>query len=96
MAHPEDAIEEASVPAMAAASQADDQADLAEQWNSYAKDDGAAETPVVESPSIASDWPTEDAAETEDDWAAALLEKLLRAADYPGLRREQAALRRRG
>ena len=26
----------------------------------------------------------------------ALLEKLLRAADYPGLRREQAALRRRG
>src|SRR5438445_4364943 len=71
MAHPEDAIEEAAMPAMAAASQADDQADLAEQWNSYAKDDGAAETPVVESPSIASDWPTEDAAETEDDWAAA-------------------------
>lgn len=71
MAHPEDAIEEASVPAMAAASQADDQSDLAEQWNSYAKDDGAAETPVVESPSIASDWPTEDARETEDDWAAA-------------------------
>jgi hypothetical protein len=71
MAHPEDAIEEASVPAMAAASRADDQADLAEQWNSYAKDDEAGETPVVESPSIASDWPTEDAAETEDDWAAA-------------------------
>lgn len=71
MAHPEDAIEEASVPAMAAASQADDQSDLAEQWNSYAKDDGAAETPVVESPSIASDWPSEDARETEDDWAAA-------------------------
>jgi hypothetical protein len=71
MAHPEDAIEEAAVPAMAAASQADDQADLAEQWNSYAKDDGAAETPVVESPSIASDWPAEDAQETEDDWSAA-------------------------
>src|SRR5437870_2829527 len=71
MAHPEDAIEEAAMPAMAAASQADDQADLAEQWNSYAKDDGAAETPVVESPSIASDWPAEDAHETEDDWPAA-------------------------
>ncbi|MCK1708904.1 MULTISPECIES: MJ0042-type zinc finger domain-containing protein [unclassified Bradyrhizobium] len=71
MAYPEDAIEEASVPAMAAASRTDDQADLAEQWNSYAKDDGAGETPVVDSPSIASDWPTEDAGETEDDWAAA-------------------------
>ncbi|MCP3386600.1 zinc-ribbon domain-containing protein [Bradyrhizobium sp. CCGUVB4N] len=70
MAHPEDAIEEAVVPAMAAASQADDQSDLAEQWNSYAKDDAAAETPVVESPSIASDWPTEDA-EPEDEWSAA-------------------------
>ncbi|MBK3660883.1 zinc-ribbon domain-containing protein [Bradyrhizobium diazoefficiens] len=71
MAHPEDAIEEAAVPAMAVASQADDQSDLAEQWNSYAKDDGADETPVVESPSIASDWPTEDTAETEDEWSAA-------------------------
>lgn len=71
MAHPDDAIGEAAVPAMAAASQADDQSDLAEQWNSYAKDDGAAETPVVESPSIASDWPTEDTAEPEDEWSAA-------------------------
>ena len=71
MAHPEDAIEEAAVPAMAAASQADDQSDLAAEWNSYAKDDGAAETPVVDSPSIASDWPTEDAAEPEDEWSAA-------------------------
>ncbi|WFU82064.1 zinc-ribbon domain-containing protein [Bradyrhizobium sp. CIAT3101] len=70
MAHPEDAIEEAVVPAMAAASQADDQSDLAEQWNSYAKDDPAAETPMVESPSIASDWPTENA-EPEDEWSAA-------------------------
>lgn len=69
MAHPEDAVGEAAVPAMAAASQADDQSDLAEQWNSYAKDDGTAETPVVESPSIASDWPNEDAA--EDEWSAA-------------------------
>lgn len=71
MAHPDDAIGEAAVPATAAASQADDQSDLAEQWNSYAKDDGAAETPVVESPSIASDWPTEDTAETEDERSAA-------------------------
>jgi hypothetical protein len=56
---------------MAAASQADDQSDLAEQWNSYAKDDGATDTPVVDSPSIASDWPEEDARETEDEWSAA-------------------------
>lgn len=71
MAHPEDAIEEeAVVPAMAAASQADDQSDLAAQWNTYAKDDSA-ETPVVDSPSIASDWPTEDTPEPEDEWSAA-------------------------
>lgn len=71
IARAEDAVEEASVPAMAAASQADDQSDLAEQWNSYAKDDGATDAPVVDSPSIASDWPEEEAAETEEDWAAA-------------------------
>lgn len=71
VAHAEDAIEEASVPAMAAASQAEDQSDLAAQWNSYAKDDSTADTPVVESPSIASDWPTEDTKEIEDEWSAA-------------------------
>ncbi|MBR1175551.1 zinc-ribbon domain-containing protein [Bradyrhizobium sp. KB893862 SZCCT0404] len=71
VAYAEDAIEEASVPAMAAASQADDQSDLAEQWNSYAKDDNAADTPVVESPSIAGDWPAETAQEIEDEWSAA-------------------------
>ncbi|MCP3370556.1 MJ0042-type zinc finger domain-containing protein [Bradyrhizobium cajani] len=70
VAYSEDAIEEASVPALAAASQADDQSDLAEQWNSYAKDDGATDTPVVDSPSIASDWPDE-AKEIEDEWSAA-------------------------
>ncbi len=78
IAHAEDAIEEASVPAMAAASQADDQSDLAEQWNSYAKDDSAADAPVVDSPSIASDWPDEEAKETEqeteDEWSAAARE----------------------
>jgi hypothetical protein len=74
MAHPDDAIEEVQVPAMAAASQADDQSDLAAEWNSYAKDDGAADTPVVESPSIASDWPAEDVKEIEDEWSAAARE----------------------
>jgi predicted Zn finger-like uncharacterized protein len=71
VAHAEDAIEEASIPAMAAASQADDQSDLAEQWNSYAKDDSPADTPVVDSPSIASDWPADETKEIEDEWSAA-------------------------
>ncbi|WP_245333627.1 MJ0042-type zinc finger domain-containing protein, partial [Bradyrhizobium guangdongense] len=71
IAHAEDAIEEASVPAMATTSQAVDQSDLAEQWNSYARDDGAVDAPVVDSPSIASDWPEEEAKETEDEWSAA-------------------------
>ncbi|MBR0718882.1 MJ0042-type zinc finger domain-containing protein [Bradyrhizobium liaoningense] len=71
VARPEDAIEEvqaAQAPAMAAASQTDDQSDLAAQWDSYANDDGAGDTPVVESPSIASDWPDE-AKFAEDDWS---------------------------
>ncbi|MCS3728381.1 MJ0042-type zinc finger domain-containing protein [Bradyrhizobium betae] len=71
VAYAEDAIEEASVPAMAAASRGNDQSDLAAEWNSYAEDDGAADTPVVDSPSIASDWPAEDAKEIEDEWSAA-------------------------
>lgn len=71
LARPEDAVEEVPVPAMAEASQGDNQSDLADQWNSSAKEDGAGDTPVVDSPSIASDWPTDDAAKTEDDWSAA-------------------------
>lgn len=74
IAHAEDAIEEASVPAMAAASQAEDQSDLAERWNSYAQDDSAADAPVVDSPSIASDWPDEEAKKAEDEWSAAARE----------------------
>ncbi|MBR0847904.1 zinc-ribbon domain-containing protein [Bradyrhizobium diazoefficiens] len=70
VAHPEDAIEEA-VPAMAAASQGDDQSDLAEQWSSYDRDDSEAETPVIDSPSIASGWPGEDARDLEDEWSRA-------------------------
>ncbi|WP_439370646.1 MJ0042-type zinc finger domain-containing protein [Bradyrhizobium sp. PMVTL-01] len=71
VAYAEDAIEEASIPAMAAAREADDQSDLAAQWNSYAEYDTAADTPVIDSPSIASDWPADDARELEDEWSAA-------------------------
>lgn len=71
VAYAEDAIEEASVPAMAAASRADDQSDAGEPWNSYARDDGTVDTPVVDSPSIVSDWPAEGAEDTNDEWSAA-------------------------
>ncbi|GLR89310.1 MJ0042-type zinc finger domain-containing protein [Bradyrhizobium iriomotense] len=68
VARPEDAVEEVQVPAMAAASQGEDQSDVAEQWNSYAREN-AADAPVVDSPSIASDWPTEET--KDDDWSEA-------------------------
>jgi hypothetical protein len=55
---------------MAEATQGKSEQELAEEWNSYARDEGAGETPVVESPSIASDWPTENAQETADEWSA--------------------------
>jgi predicted Zn finger-like uncharacterized protein len=71
VAHPEDAIEEVSAGAMAGTSHTEDQSDLVARWNSYAQDDGAAATPVVDSPSIASDWPAEYLEETGNDWAAA-------------------------
>ena len=67
LARPEDAIEEASVPAMAAPAAADDQCRLAE-WNAMAAGRGPLTTPVVDSPSIASDWPDQEATETEDEW----------------------------
>ena len=75
VARPEDAISEiqVSAPEMAAASPADDQSDLAAQWNSHANEETAVDAPVVESPSIASDWPSEDTDDTklEGDWSAA-------------------------
>ena len=84
MARPEDAVEEMHIaaPAMAAVSQTDDQSDLAAEWNSYAQEEAAADTPMVESPSIAGDWPAEDGQEfkTDDGWSEAETEA---AADKP-------------
>ncbi|MGY8681128.1 MJ0042-type zinc finger domain-containing protein [Bradyrhizobium sp. UFLA05-153] len=68
VARPEDAVEEVQVAAMAAASHPEDRSDLAEQWNTDAREE-AADTPVVDSPSIASDWPTEET--KDDDWSEA-------------------------
>ncbi|MDE2377953.1 MJ0042-type zinc finger domain-containing protein [Bradyrhizobium sp.] len=71
LARPEDAVEEAPAPALAVASQAENdqgKSDPADEWNSYAKEDGGGDTPVVESPPIAGDWPAED---TKEDWSVA-------------------------
>jgi predicted Zn finger-like uncharacterized protein len=72
VARPEDAIQEVQdkihASAMAAASRTEDPSELAEQWNTYARDDSG-DTPVIDSPSIASDWPTDET--KDDDWSAA-------------------------
>lgn len=69
LARPEDAVEPvAAVPAMAAASHAAParEADLAAHWNRVQADD----TPIVDSPSIAGDFPDERSGNTAADWAA--------------------------
>jgi predicted Zn finger-like uncharacterized protein len=77
LARPEDATEVAApIPAMAAA---DDQAgntDAAAEWDALAREDDAQDqqTPVVDSPSISSEWPAEDEGSpqaAEADWASA-------------------------
>jgi predicted Zn finger-like uncharacterized protein len=60
LARPEDATEvAASVPAMAGAGGQTTEADAAAEWDALAREDDSQEqeTPVVDSPSISSDWP---------------------------------------
>jgi predicted Zn finger-like uncharacterized protein len=69
LARPEDAVERAAAePAMAEASRTPErrEADPATQWNSVETD----ATPVVESPSIAGDFPGDRPGNTAADWAA--------------------------
>jgi predicted Zn finger-like uncharacterized protein len=68
LARPKDAVEPvAAEPVMAEASRSPErQADLAAQWSETA----AEETPVVDSPSIAGDFPGDRAGNTAADWAA--------------------------
>jgi predicted Zn finger-like uncharacterized protein len=69
LARPEDAIEPvAAEPAMAAAGHAahDREANLAAQWNKAEADD----TPVVDSPSIAGDFPGDRGSSAAADWTA--------------------------
>src|ERR1700694_2764366 len=61
LARPEDATELAApVPAMAAASEHSAGTDAAAEWEALAREDDSqeAEIPVVDSPSISSDFPT--------------------------------------
>jgi predicted Zn finger-like uncharacterized protein len=59
LARPEDATEiAAQAPAMAAASRQDADQDAAAEWEALAREEGEGQaTPVVDSPSIAGDWP---------------------------------------
>src|SRR3954453_18962325 len=71
LARPEDAIEiPALQPAMAAASRSNAEADAAAEWEAMAQQDEAEAAPVVDSPSISADWPTEDdqASAVDTDW----------------------------
>ncbi len=67
LARPEDATEiAAQVPALAEASRQDADQDAAAEWEALAREEGEAqETPVVDSPSIAGDWP---ASAKDADW----------------------------
>jgi predicted Zn finger-like uncharacterized protein len=76
LARPEDATEvPAPAPVMAEASRQDAEQDAAAEWEALAREDGGEEqqTPVVDSPSIAGDWPAsaEDAGSSgtaDADW----------------------------
>jgi predicted Zn finger-like uncharacterized protein len=76
LARPEDAIEiPAAVPAMAEASQGSGnaEADATAEWEALAREQEGQttqDTPVIDSPSISADWPTEGeaAGRSEADW----------------------------
>jgi predicted Zn finger-like uncharacterized protein len=74
LARPEDAIEvAASVSAMATAGKQAAEQDAAAEWDALAREDGgeSQEIPVVDSPSISSDWPASadsDGSPAEPDW----------------------------
>lgn len=75
LARPEDAMEEAAAAILAEVGQPVDQSTATDDWNPEAADGAARQTPVVDSPSIASDWPAEgDTAKAEnDDWSPAAM-----------------------
>jgi predicted Zn finger-like uncharacterized protein len=71
LARPEDAFETAALqPAMAEAGRSSEDADLAAQWGAAEQDEAGDETPRMDSPPIAGDWPEEDQGASDDDWAS--------------------------
>src|SRR5271163_2457757 len=70
LARPEDAVEPApALPAMAHAGASE--SDAAAEWDALARDETGDSSPVVDSPSIAGDWPedgNEPAGSDEADW----------------------------
>jgi predicted Zn finger-like uncharacterized protein len=69
LARPQDAVEMvAPPPAMATAGQQAGGDDAAAEWDALAReeDDGAGDTPVVDSPSISADWPADGAGSPQD------------------------------
>ncbi len=68
LARPEDATEFAmAAPAMAGASAKTGADDTLAEWEAMAGEDDSAETPVVDSPPISADWPSE-ASPDDTDW----------------------------
>src|SRR5712691_12771427 len=66
LARPEDAIEMATaMPAMAESGQPAGN-DPAAEWDAMARDEQGQDTPVVDSPSISSDWPAEGSSPAGD------------------------------
>ena len=65
LARPEDVVEEAAVPAMAAAGHASANDDASAEWEAMSREEEAQETPVVDSPSISADWPAENEAASD-------------------------------
>ena len=70
LARPEDALETVA-PAMVAAGPAPAQRDVAAEWDTMAQEEDS-QTPMVESPSISADWPSQAPQhEAEADWTTA-------------------------
>jgi predicted Zn finger-like uncharacterized protein len=67
LARPEDAIEPAPEPALAEAGEPTTGVS-APGWDTDARDEPEPEAPVVDSPSIAADWPSAATRDAEDDW----------------------------
>ena len=80
LARPEDALEDAPIPAMAEAS-AGSGADAAAEWEAMARRDAGGEAPMVASPPIAGDWAEADdgTSQVGDDWQAAARDDALDA-----------------